>query len=90
MLPILGNLGMSLLRRYEHLAELTDIEDNVPNLRKVIKSCNEGDPNMPVHLCNLRVSLFMRYEQLGGLAYIEDSSVAATIADVFRKKSNKC
>ena len=90
MLPILGNLGMSLLRHYEHLAELTDIEDNVSNLRKVIKSCNEGDPNMPVHLCNLRVSLFMRYEQLGGLAYIEDSSVAATIADVFRKKSNKC
>jgi CHAT domain-containing protein/tetratricopeptide (TPR) repeat protein len=66
-------LGISLAKRYEHLGELTDIEDAIGNLQNAVQMTKDGHPTKPVYLSCLGHTQRQRFERLGCLTDIRDS-----------------
>jgi tetratricopeptide (TPR) repeat protein len=68
----LSDLGTSQLHRFEHVGKLTDLEDSILNLRKIIEFIGDGHPDRAKYLCNLGRSKIYRFEHFGDLADVED------------------
>jgi len=68
----LSDLGTSQLHRFEDVGKLTDLEDSILNLRKIIEFIGDGHPDRAKYLCNLGRSKIYRFEHFGDLADVED------------------
>ncbi|KAJ7466076.1 CHAT domain-containing protein [Mycena latifolia] len=66
----LANLGNSLLRRFECLGDLTDINQAVSRHEAAVELTPDGHQEMPSRLNNLAHSLLSRFERLGALTDI--------------------
>ncbi|KAJ7483226.1 hypothetical protein FB451DRAFT_102346 [Mycena latifolia] len=67
MPSLLGNLGNSLLTRFERLGDLTDLNESVTTLKVAVNLTPEGHPVAPSRPENLGNSLLRLFERLGDL-----------------------
>ncbi|KAJ7120017.1 CHAT domain-containing protein [Mycena epipterygia] len=63
----LSNLGNSLLRRFERLGDLDDLNKSVSVREDAVRLTPDGHPDKPSLLSNLGYSLLTRFEWLGDL-----------------------
>src|ERR1700734_3082289 len=59
----LSHLGVTQLRRFERLGELSDINNSISNLRQAAQLTNNSHPNKSLYLSNLGVSQRHRFRR---------------------------
>ncbi|KAG6370012.1 hypothetical protein JVT61DRAFT_9868 [Boletus reticuloceps] len=70
---VLNNLGFSLRARFEHLDELSDLENAISTLRNAVDLTPDGHPYEPDHLGNLGHSFIIRFARFGALSDLLDA-----------------
>ena len=68
-----NNLGNSFKSRFEHLGELSDLEDAISTLGDAVDLTPHGHPDRPHRLHNLGNSFKARFERLGELSNLEQA-----------------
>jgi len=68
----LGHLGLSQRTRFDHLGQLTDLEDSIFKLATKQFSLPRQGSNKATYLANLGISQQARFKRLGELIDIED------------------
>ncbi|KAJ7474977.1 TPR-like protein [Mycena latifolia] len=69
----LTSFGNCLLRRFQRVGDLTDINESVSTFKATVSLTLEGHPDMPSQLNNLAHSLCIRFGQLGDLTDLNES-----------------
>ncbi|KIJ26628.1 hypothetical protein M422DRAFT_191958, partial [Sphaerobolus stellatus SS14] len=69
----LNNLGNSLLRQFERLGDITDLNQSVLKLQEAVQLAPDGHPSKSSWLNNLGNSLLRRFERLGDTTDITQS-----------------
>ncbi|KAF8444056.1 hypothetical protein L210DRAFT_3108774 [Boletus edulis BED1] len=69
----LGILGLAFKLRFEHVEELSNLEDAISTLKDVVNLTPESHPDKPRDLNNLGDCLRARYDRLGNLSDLEDA-----------------
>ncbi|KAF5320590.1 hypothetical protein D9611_013755 [Ephemerocybe angulata] len=83
----LNNLCVTLLRRFERLGHMQDIEEAILIQREVVSLTHDDDPSLPTHLNNLARFLLAQYgrtneiDNLGQAAVLQQSAVDLTPDD---------
>jgi tetratricopeptide (TPR) repeat protein len=67
------NLGNSQLARFEHLDDLSDLENAISNQQKTVELTDDGHPNQPIYFSSLGISHLRRFERLGDLSDLENA-----------------
>ncbi|KAF7344196.1 hypothetical protein MVEN_01710100 [Mycena venus] len=67
------NLGTSLVRRYEQLGALEDLNNGVLIQQRAVQLTSDNQPDKPAKLSNLGSMLLCRFERLGELGDLNQS-----------------
>ncbi|KAJ7921718.1 CHAT domain-containing protein [Mycena leptocephala] len=76
----LNNLGNSLLRRFERLGDLDDLNQSVFRFQAAVALTPDSHPTKPSWLNNLGSSLLSRFERLGDLEDLNQSVLRSEAA----------
>jgi tetratricopeptide (TPR) repeat protein len=70
---VVGNLGASLCRRFNHLRQLADLNDGIEMLQRAINLTPEDDTSKAACFYSLASAFHSRFEHLGNLADLDNA-----------------
>jgi hypothetical protein len=69
----LSNLGVTQQARFQHIGDISDLENAIFNKEKAVQLTDDEHPDKPMYLSNLGNSQDVRFERLGDLSDVDNA-----------------